>query len=467
MTRQEETSDTSTPTPAFAKRGITGPEGKHDPAVKHLKAPYSMTLEEEKALLEEARRRLKLLLEKNCSEDGWYNRMNYKGVHVTSARDPDGGPFCMTKGVTEMPEDMTMEFIKQQYRHDVRDSVGIDQFFRRVDPMTKVVVTVSKIQNRHLLDESKHEEVSIVYGHFAVAPLVSDRDFCFVGHDVETTDPTTGAQIFVSNCFSIDHPAVPAMYETEGIVRAHIECTGYLFRPLPDDPSRLSMTYTLQADPKGYLPASIVNLVSVSQAMNVGRVRDMYAANLEAAKQMGVNAPLERYDISRRGGSVVHSMVVQKTTRRKTVLNEKEETSESEEVVEEEKKDETDPDTMTFFEIHVRAYAEHPISVKLLTSSCGELPYKLRCVNTNGDNSFQGPDLLEGKAVSFGGKNNHVFSATLEVLSNDESAIPDELQFEFVNGSWRKTTIYIPAGSNQLKLTGNEPADAAQRIEEQ
>jgi hypothetical protein len=229
------------------------------------------------------------------------------------------------------------------------------------------------------------------------------------------------------------------------------------------------MTYTLQADPKGYLPASIVNLVSVSQAMNVGRVRDMYAASLEAAKQMGVNAPLERYEIPRRGGSIVHSMNIQKTTAQKKVLNEREDTSESEEVVEEEKKDEIDPDAIASFEIHVRAYAEHPISMKLMNYDiCNEkLPYKLRFAKTNGGNSSQGSDLLEGKVVSFGGKNDHVFSATMEVVSRDESTIPEELRFEFVNGSWRKTTIYIPAGSNQRKLTGKEPADATQNMEEQ
>jgi hypothetical protein len=413
-----------------------------DPGLTHIQRPYQLTLEEERSLLEQARQRRTQLLEHDVQSDDWYSRVTYHGVTVTSKKEADN-PFCITKGITEAPEGMTLRDVYGQYECDFSSPDHVLRTFHRIDPMTRHMTTIVECQHcRDQLEE--FENLRVLWGVLYVAPLVSDRDFLFVLHTSITTCPVTNQPVFCSNSFSIELPAaVPDLQATTGYVRSTIQKTGYVFRPLPDSPSRLSLAFVGQCDPKGYLPATIVNLASVSQALNAGRVRDSYAHFWNAVRhEMKLDAyvPISCYPMPRRGGGAIHAVLL--------------------------------PTDKTTFAIRLRAHCDHPITMELSPQveknnddGKDKALYKLELVDDAAKQDDMGVALLQGKSISFGGKMNSVLNVTLQVtlMPQKEEQLKPRLPLVFHNSGWKKATLCLPQTMEVLDMEVLETSSAVEQ----
>jgi len=398
---------------------------KEDPGLAYVKRPFSLGFEKEKELLEEAREKLRLLVElESESNEEWSSRVTYGGVKVTTKKD---GAFCTSKGVCDVPEGITIADFWTQFKSDFRNNEAVDKLFKRIDPMVLHMTIVAELEHKELLDESKHEQLLLLYGVLYLAPLVSDRDVIFIQHSCETKCPVTGDDVFVSNCFSVDLPELaPDQKKDTGRVRCILERTAYVFRPHPTlGEGRLQMSF--QVDPRGYLPTSVVNLASVSQALNCGRVRDIYAQYAVVKKEMNseVAFPFASYHLARRGGTAFHGVSL---------------------VAPEE-------GAATFF-VRLRAHAEHSITVQLEQT---DEPFTVAAVKKDP----VGVDLAAGNAVSFGGKNllDAVLEVTLQGGSNDAAPM---LSLQFTNPNWKKAYVCLPVdvSTSVLEPTSLEDSTA-------
>lgn len=398
MTQTETTSNASPPT------------GADDPAFALMKRPFAMTYEQEKQLVEDCRTQLKILVENERQDKEWYSRVTYHGVKVSSKKE---GVFCITRGTTQVPEGITLDQIRNQWENDFRNDEVMNRVLKRTDPMSTSGTIVTEIQNKELLDTSQHESLKVLWGNFYVAPLISDRDFVFVQHEMQTKCPVTGEDIFVSSEVSVDLPeAVPDMEKTLGRVRAVLQSTGYVVRPAKDDPELLRITFLGQADPRGYLPASVVNLASVSQALNVGRVRDAHEHFVTVKKQMGgdVDFPFDQYPLARRGGSCSHEVSLVPA--------------------------EGSTDSKTFF-IRLCVHSERNVAVQLELGETEKTKYTLSAVNKN----TVGEDLIAGKQVLFGGEK--LLDCVLEVAL-EEGHANAFMNLKFINSGWKQSNVTMP-----------------------
>lgn len=393
------------------------PSHDDDPAFALMKRPYTMTREQEKQLVEECRAQLKILLENEQQEKEWYSRVTYHGVKVSSKKE---GVFCITRGTTQVPEGMTIDDIHKQYSNDFRNNEVMNGVLKKVDPMNTVSTIVTEIQHKDLLDQSQHETIKILWGNFYVAPLVSDRDFVFAQHEVLTKCPVTGEDIFVSNEVNVELPeAVPDMEKTLGRVRATLRSTGYVFRPDKDNKERLQMSFLGQADPKGYLPVSVVNLASVSQALNAGRVRDIYEHFSMVQKNMGgaVNFPFDCSTVTRRGGTWTQEVPLVAP--------------------------EGSPPCKTFF-VRLRAHSDRNVAVEL---EMIDAKYTLSSVNKDA----VGDKLVAGKQVTFGGVK--CLDCILQVSSEGDGG-GNVLNLKFTNSGWKKSNITVPV---PMQISATDP----------
>jgi START domain len=398
-----------------------------DPGLAHIQRPYQLSLEEEVSLLEQARQRRTQLLEHDVQSDDWYSRVTYHGVTVTSKKEADN-PFCITKGLTEAPEGMTLHNVCQQFECDFSSADYVLKTMHRIDPMTRHMTTIAECQHcRDQLEE--FENLRVIWGVLYVAPLVSDRDFVFAMHTSISTCPVTNQPVFCSNSFSIELPAaVPDLQSTTGYVRSAIQKTGYIFRPLPDSPNRLSMAFVGQCDPKGYLPAAIVNLASVSQALNAGRVRDNYIHFWNVALnelKLDAYVPISCYQVPRRGGGAIHAVSLPTTE-------------------------------TTTFSIRLRAHCDHPIAMELAAEKDEDKAlYKLELADAAAKQDDVAVALLQGKSISFGGKTNAVLDVTLQVtlMPQEGEELKPCLQLVFHNSGWKKATLCLPLTMEVLEAS--------------
>lgn len=402
-----------------------------DPGLAHLNQSFQLSRQQEQDLLEDARRRRALLLQNDCQEkdDSWSSRVNYHGVAVASKKET-GNPFCITKGICEAPNGLTVDIARRQYEHDFKDSTTLLRTFNRIDPMNLYIRKITDIQNTDLLDTDSHELLRIIWASFYVAPLISDRDFLLAMHTSTSKCPITGHTVFCSNTFSVELPdAVPNdLYDATGRVRALVQLTGYIFRPYPATPEdgRLQMAFVGQCDPKGLLPVAIVNLASVSQAMNVGRVRDSYEHFRQVVEEFKVvkhDFPLGCFSLPRRGGSVTHRIpiIVLETT----ATTSKEEEKNKQEGC-----------------IRLLVHCDHSITVQATEGTNG-------CVVESVTSELKGKGkLADGEPVTFGGKGELVLDLVLQVALKDNDNDQDDahyLELLFTNHCWTKATVCFPA----------------------
>ena len=214
------------------------------------------------------------------------------------------------------------------------------------------------------------------------------------------------------------------MEQSLGRVRANLRFTGYVFRPHAENESQLTMTFLGQADPRGYLPTSVVNLASISQALNIGRVRDLYIQYNAVQKELDVPYPLDCYQLGRRGGTCIHTVPL------------------------------VAPETglQTFF-VRLQGHSERNITVKV------EKMVGLSAVQKD----EMGEKLVAGKEVTFGGTK--LLDIVVQVTLEQEEKM--DLDLQFTNPNWSKTYLVLPVSMAISKSDPTSSAEAAAATAEQ
>jgi len=363
----------------------------------------------------------------------------------------------MTKGVTDAPVGMTLDEVHVQMSSDFRSNEAIQRCYpSAIDPLNLAMIIVTKIDDEDgLLDTESKEQLRILWGAFYIGPLVSDRDFCFVMHTSMTKCPVSGEPVVASNSYSVDlDEAVPDMQATTGRLRATIQATGYIYRPHKTIPNRLSMSFLGQCNPKGYLPATIVNFASVSQAMNVGRIRDFYGSLVEVKKAfiekdaaipiadnqqvVPMNSfPFDCYKIPRRGGNASHTIPLDSSGETNSNNNNNNE---------------------KVFLVRLQAHCDHVISVQWKNNDTNALT--MTAVHSKDKESLRMDSFVEGKSVTFGGKSDLVLDITVQVKLQDteDAAVAKELVLEFTNAGWKQATLTFPVKTAMTKTASEGKA---------
>jgi hypothetical protein len=469
-----------------------------DPALAYITpdGPYHMTLDEETTLLQQARQCRTALLQFELEDTpDWYSRggavtssLLQGGVSIKSKKaQPNGSPFCLTKGFCDAPPGMTLTELQQQFETDIRSSAALLRTLHRIDPMNLHIRIVTQVERTELLhSDNEQEQLRVLWGSFYVAPLVSDRDFYFVWHTSRIQCPMTGDDVFCCTAFSVlDHvlPSTvvpPDLQRQTGRIRALVQNTGYIFRQqqssstttatsTTDSTSKVRIAFVGQCDPKGLLPASIVNFASISQAMNAGRFRDSFhhcqQVNQLFQQQQQLRLknshdkplpyiPLDGYQLPRRGGSVQHSIpLIVGGGVDGGVVSTSHKVEDSSSAL-------SSSFTLT---VHLLAHCDHVITVRRVvtsttTSNTDEFTLVKMPHDENKGDSDNGTDtirqFLAGESVSFGGDQS-LLDLTFQVQqkvdttaansSSRSSSSTSTLELEFVNHGWRKATLSIPA----------------------
>lgn len=220
-----------------------------------------------------------LLKNERGEDEGWYSRATLNGVTCQSRPDSSGGPFVITKGMAQLEPKVPLDFIRTQFSLS-KTSEEWEKQIRASDPMCLLSAILA---NCDATGVPEGERVRIIYAAFKIkGPGIWDRDFLFVQHLALRNCETTGERLFMVVCFSLQRPEVPDMVTSAKRVRGEILGSGYVFRE-DKDTKAVKVTYVVQANPHGALPVAVVNMASIMQAGNAGRIRDLYGAHYKAA----------------------------------------------------------------------------------------------------------------------------------------------------------------------------------------
>eukprot|EP00026_Physarum_polycephalum_P014468 Phypoly_transcript_14985.p1 GENE.Phypoly_transcript_14985~~Phypoly_transcript_14985.p1 ORF type:complete len:271 (+),score=57.97 Phypoly_transcript_14985:111-923(+) len=137
------------------------------------------------------------------------------------------------------------------------------------------IIDAMHIEGRVLAQLGNNYQVT--YGSYKMPPLITSRDFFMVALDATTADG-----VGVSIAQSIERPEVP---DRPGYVRAHLNPTGYVFKALPDNPSKVFLQYVVNADVKGWIPHWVVNASAASQGDNIRRIQEHFAPDKKKEKE--------------------------------------------------------------------------------------------------------------------------------------------------------------------------------------
>jgi len=106
--------------------------------------------------------------------------------------------------------------------------------------------------------------------------LLSNREFVVHAYDgVVSENPKT----VVCASISIEHELCP---EDPQYVRGVILTSAYICKEITQNPVRTHVSYVVQVDPKGWLPAVVVNLIAAEQARNVLRLKKFFERSASA-----------------------------------------------------------------------------------------------------------------------------------------------------------------------------------------
>jgi len=149
----------------------------------------------------------------------------------------------------------------------VEEAMRDIQNMRLIDPMCKLARTIKHFDKDH----------HVYYAQFKLPPFISDRDFVWYSIDYVLPDGTfvtTGKSMLTKDC-----------PEDSGHVRGEIRASGYIVEPIADKPDACTLYYIVQTDPKGWLPAWVVNWVAASQAYNPGVIKEKAPHFIELSKK--------------------------------------------------------------------------------------------------------------------------------------------------------------------------------------
>lgn len=111
----------------------------------------------------------------------------------------------------------------------------------------------------HLMQEGKlieiiDENTTVQYIRMKASFPVSARDVVTLNHVAKLNDGR-----MMMTCKSIVHKSCP---EIPGVIRLDCDCAGFVVAPINDQPNKCFVIQIANADPKGWIPKSILKLVS-------------------------------------------------------------------------------------------------------------------------------------------------------------------------------------------------------------
>ena len=118
---------------------------------------------------------------------------------------------------------------------------------------------------------------ALLHGTFRLPAIVPDRDFIW---DQVALRLPTGSVLIAGK--SVDDAEVSDVPSPKGHVRGAVLTSGYYITPRWSQDGEMEgsqIAFVVQADPKGVLPAWVVNLVAPKQAHNVTRLRKFLDSN--------------------------------------------------------------------------------------------------------------------------------------------------------------------------------------------
>ena len=118
---------------------------------------------------------------------------------------------------------------------------------------------------------------ALLHGTFRLPAIVPDRDFIW---DQVALRLPTGSVLIAGK--SVDDAEVSDVPSPKGHVRGAVLTSGYYITPQWSQDGEMEgsqIAFVVQADPKGVLPAWVVNLVAPKQAHNVTRLRKFLDSN--------------------------------------------------------------------------------------------------------------------------------------------------------------------------------------------
>lgn len=148
-------------------------------------------------------------------------------------------------GTTEL--DATIEMVEEMMR--------IPSNLKLIDPMCLELNVAARLDNDH----------HILHAIFQMPPFVTNRDFVWLSVNRRLSN-----DLFVSAGRSI---SVSEYGQRNGLVRGEIRASGFVVEAI-DDGRRCRMSYVVQADPSGWLPTKLVNVVSKQQAYAPGVIKE-------------------------------------------------------------------------------------------------------------------------------------------------------------------------------------------------
>jgi len=197
-----------------------------------------------------------------ADSDGWSHIKTVEEVEC-SYKKMEGSPLVLVRGqgIIDSPMDEFLTWL------------GDPHCFSVTDPMVLEWKIVETLAPAH----------TILHTTAKMPPMITNRDFVWQGFDgLFSESPRIG----VSAVRSIEYEPIPPI---PGFVRAELAMSGYIVREVEGDPKKCNLTYLIQADPKGWLPVWVVNLVAGDQAMNVVRIKRHFAEKAEEDKVLSVS----------------------------------------------------------------------------------------------------------------------------------------------------------------------------------
>ena len=209
----------------------------------------------------------------------WEDRGTVNGARAFSAQTP-GSPITLVKGVVEIEiddiDDVVREFMEAVTAEKLAAAISqVDNQFRECDVLGLVDLVPGKD------GATATSKTSLEWTCFS-APPIYPRDFCWLAHQRTTQDE--GRTVFLSVCNSVERDECPDYWPTRSLVRGLIRNSGYVFRATAR-PNVWQLSYLVQIDPKGIVPAFLANFVAKDQAGLAGRMRDVIVQRQTAKRK--------------------------------------------------------------------------------------------------------------------------------------------------------------------------------------
>eukprot|EP01060_Flectonema_neradi_P005986 TRINITY_DN13_c0_g2_i1.p1 TRINITY_DN13_c0_g2~~TRINITY_DN13_c0_g2_i1.p1 ORF type:complete len:240 (+),score=41.43 TRINITY_DN13_c0_g2_i1:39-722(+) len=115
-----------------------------------------------------------------------------------------------------------------------------------------------------------------------VPSLISARDF-----EVLVSEQFEEGGSFICKAISV---TPPTRKTPKGVIRGEILTTGFIVTPT--SPTSINVIYIAQIDPKGWIPASVVNVIVSSQAKSIQNLKQYILKNRATLRKIGSQSKL-------------------------------------------------------------------------------------------------------------------------------------------------------------------------------